>query len=223
METLEERLGKVSVDRVQLIDTLCAEKIRPKNVRMRLSYLKYNLSGRIEEYLAEKGVTLNEKTRSTTVAKHIYNAINKKPLKRVEWGIINSEARPKDNIKEIPDEIFQQLTNWEAVYFLAGLWNKKSTPIDNKQYRRNLLEKQPLPLIVAETIEAGIHSLQYIHNQCVENGEYTSELQLPYADEILQRYYSLRTNFNRAQIAPKPAPAPEVKKKEEYYQPSLFD
>jgi len=198
MEPLEERLKRVSVDKDELVDALCAEKIRPRDVRYSLSYLKYDLSDRIEESLRKRGVHLDEKERSSSVSSHIYAAINKEPLKRVEYGIINSRG--------IPDEIFEHLTNWEAIYFLAGLWNKKSTPIESKQYRRDLLERQPVPLIVAETIETGIRALEKIHRSMVERGEYKSDIKLPYADEIMQRYYSLRTSFMRESQAKKTKP-----------------
>lgn len=180
VESLEQRLR--NIDKSSLKEVLLAPKILPRERMEKIGYFKYDITDCLGRYFREKNVVLREKPK-TSVSENLYSTIRKEPLKQVQYGMINSE--------NISDDVFKTLTDWEAIYFLAGVWNKKSTLIEGLQYNRGLLERQPVELIIAETITAGIYRLRNIH----EKQRYRTQAELPYSKEILERYYELRQKF----------------------------
>jgi hypothetical protein len=179
-ENLEERLKKINKD--SLKEALLAPKILPREKMSRIGYFKYNITDNLEIYLNRKGVVLFEKPKSS-VGGNLYSTIRKEPLKQVQYGMINCE--------NIGGDVFSALTDWEAIYFMTGVWNKKTTLSESLRYSSELLERQPVELIVAETVASGIYRLKKIH----EKQGYETEPELPYAKEILERYYALRSKF----------------------------
>ncbi len=185
-EPLETRIEKAAVDKERFISSLCAQIIKPSIDNV--SYLKLGLVAKINDFLKKNGVVLTESNCKLEFDERLYTQINKEPLKRVGYGILNSGG--------IPKEIFAAMTNWENLYFLAGIWTKKSTPLEGRKYNYELLKKQSVPLIVCETIRDGIVQLEMIHHKMFENHKYKSpNATLPYKNEILARYYSMRTAF----------------------------
>jgi len=180
VEDLETRVE--NIDKDSLVSALSSDMIRPKDAKHKVGRLKYNITSNLESYLKERGVFLTERDKSS-FGETLYGTIRKKPLKQVQYGMINSE--------NVPNEVFESLTDWEAIYFLAGVWIKKATPIKDLKYDVSLLRRQPTELIIAETIVAGINRLRKIHEQ----EGYNSEVHLPYSEEILQRYHNIRAKF----------------------------
>lgn len=180
---LEERLRGLNCYHSQLVEVLSKRVIVPETG----SYLKHDLAERIAGYLDRRGVSIREQDGDVSTKSRIYQTINKEPLKRVEYGILNA--------KGISKELFERLTEWEALYFLAGIWAKKSTKNESLRYDRGLLERQPVKLIIAETIYAGINYLGVIQRREKEKGRYKTDIKLPYAEEIKQRYFALRSRY----------------------------
>ncbi|MFH0870790.1 MAG: hypothetical protein V1866_07085 [archaeon] len=178
--SLEERLK--NIDKDSLKEALLAPLILPRERMGKVGYLKYNITDNLQKYLQEKGVSLYEKPKYS-VGQNLYSTIRKEPLKQVQYGMINCENIGRD--------VFKALTDWEAIYFMAGVWKKKSTRTEDQKYNDELLAREPVELIVAETIAAGIYRLKNVH----EHKSYKTEPELPYSEEILQRYYSLRNSF----------------------------
>ena len=180
---LEERLRGLNCYHSQLVDALSRDVIVPETG----SYLKHDLAEKIAGYLDRRGVSLREQEGDMSTKSRIYQAINKEPLKRAEYGILNS--------RRIPKELFERLTEWEALYLLVGVWAKKSTKNQGLRYDKGLLERQPVDLIIAETIYAGINYLGVIQRREKEKGKYKTDIKLPYAEEIKQRYFALRSRY----------------------------
>ena len=79
----------------------------------------------IERYFTGKQVALrSEDMESQLRLNSIYNGVNKEPLKRVGYGVANSQ--------NIPSDLQNALSGWENLYFLAGLWHEKSTKMKDK-------------------------------------------------------------------------------------------
>ena len=119
MPSLDERLGKLEYQtqtKNQYIDALLKEIVSPESLAAPKGgrYKKNTLVNRyLEDFFKEKGIDLKEDeelSQQFDLSK-VYNSIYKVPLKRVLYGALNS--------KDIPAEIFQQLTGLEAVYLLA--------------------------------------------------------------------------------------------------------
>src|SRR3989338_8273977 len=174
---LEERLRGLNCYHSQLVDALLEPKIfHPSD------YYKYGLAERITKFIQRKGVNLRERNEDTSTYKRV-RTMNKEPLQRVGYGL--------DNSHNIPKGIFERLTEWEALYFLAGVWIKKSANDESLVYKSGLLRREPVDLIIAETIIAGINWLRKIHNK----SGYQTEPKLPYSTEILERYLKLRSRY----------------------------
>ncbi|KYK27169.1 hypothetical protein AYK26_00550 [Euryarchaeota archaeon SM23-78] len=184
VESLEERLK--NIDKHSLKEALLTPLILPREAMRRVGYYKYNITDNLQRYLYNRGVRLQEKPKYS-VGENIYSIIRKEPLKRVQYGMINSD--------KIGDDVFKALTDWEATYFLAGVWNKKSTLSEEYRYNREVLERQPVELIVAETIATGVYRLRKIHEKQTRAGKYKTQAELPYSKEILRRYYDLRNKL----------------------------
>lgn len=228
-QTLEQRINSADVDKEEFITSLLAPALIPGK-DFDGDYYKYNTSDKIAEFYREKGVYLDESENETSVSNFFYTSLNKEPLQRVVYGIKNSQ--------EVPDEIWPALTKWEAAYFLAGLWIKKA--VDG--YDSKLLEEMPLHLIIYGTIDAGARELKRIHNKMKEKGEYETDIQLPYIDELrttydrnytrfINNFYQRNENANKSlreireiRIAREKKEAAKVREEEEQLllQPTLF-
>lgn len=183
---LEQRLDLIpEAVKPVLIDALVSPKVRPRDSQeVEERRLKYNLTDSIQDFLNRAGTPVDPNFGNT-----LYSTLTKEPIKRIHYGLINAE--------QIPFEVFQQLLQWEASYFLAGLWNKKSTPIASKQYRRDQLVTHPLPLIITDTIEVGVHSIRKVHRDMGKQGKYTTDPVTPFDEEILKACYATRSAYWR--------------------------
>jgi len=188
---LEERLKGVNKD--SLTKALLASLVVP--TIHNTGYLKLDITYNLEECLKEKGVFLTERDVAS-VDQNIYSAILKEPLKQVQYGMINSGR--------ISDDIFKSLTYWESAYFLAGVWAKKAvpnrrlTPVEDLKYDPQQLSKQPVELIVAESIVAGMNRIRQIH----EKERYKTKLKLPFCKELKEDYERIKVNYETSKAAP---------------------
>jgi hypothetical protein len=103
-------------------------------------------------YFEEREISLIDGVGKRLRFNTIYRSVNKEPLKAVAYGIANSEG--------IPVELQRQLTGWENLYLLAGIWAEKYTRpervAENYQHRT-------MPELVADLIEKGIVHMQGVH------------------------------------------------------------
>jgi len=185
MPSLDERLGKLEYKtqtKSQFVDALLHGIISP-DVLTAPRGARYKKTTLIDRYLEEffEGADLKEDEELSQPfdLNKVYNSIYKEPLKRVLYGALNSE--------DVPSEIFRQLTGWEAVYFLAGVWNGKF----NGRFNRASLEKNSLYHSVSGIILDGIELMENI----VEDPEkysdgrvcYETKPAMPHAAEIRKR------------------------------------
>lgn len=73
------------------------------------------------------------------------------PLRRIVYGMMRGE--------DVPSEIYREMEEWVAVYFLAGIFIRSSTSIKGCEFQREKLEKQHVADIVFQTIGKGMNYL----------------------------------------------------------------
>ena len=190
---LEELISDATVGRQKLVEALGKPLIRPKNSSFFTdSYLKYDLADTINQALGNASFGVQD----------VYGSLNKEPMKRVGYGLLNS--------KGIPKELFWQMGylgakgQWLMVYYVTGVFNKKVHEDDQKE----TLQKEPLHLHVLDTAIAGINLLKIVHNEMRMPPElrrnpglrkidkmYTTDIRIPYENEIRQAYSEARASW----------------------------
>lgn len=97
--SLEERLEKTRVEA-----NVLALGVTHKSLAGQPCYLKYDLVGAILDYC---------KRFRTSPTSNALNSLNKEPLKTVYYGMTKS--------RNVPEKIISALTDWEKIYFFAGM------------------------------------------------------------------------------------------------------
>lgn len=149
MHTLEERLSGLEHAKQDLVSHFLSPMLVPRY--WNCSYLKCDLICSVKDFLKNQKVRLREKEGNQ------YGQINRitwEALKRVEYGRLNSQG--------MHAEVFRRLTDFEAIYFLAGLWRKKSANDPSKRFSKEILEATPLKVTVARMIAEGAYLLEHI-------------------------------------------------------------
>lgn len=167
---LGEIISDATVDRQQLIGALEKPLIKPgRSGFFTERYLKYDLEKMINEAL---GVNVHR-------IENLYSALNKEPMKRIGYGLLNC--------KEIPKELFRQMGElgpskgaWLMAYYAAGVFNIKC----HEGYDRLTLLDQPLSLHVLDTAASGVNLLRSVHKKMTGSGKYRTEIRLPYFEEV---------------------------------------
>ncbi|MBR9690925.1 hypothetical protein GOV08_04545 [Candidatus Woesearchaeota archaeon] len=166
-DNLIERLNDVSekVDKDNLVDILLNSK--PTNI----SHERLDQKSRdelvpyITEYISRSGVEVE-----TDFQKKLYFTFNpkkekgvdgKKAGKNVLYTIIDG-LKYADNI---PSEIFEDLNQWEAVYFLAGLNHSRTSDFIGDRYTKTKLNAWSTQEIIARTILKGVDKLNKIQDR----------------------------------------------------------
>ena len=115
-------------------------------------------------FRARKNATPSKHKRQEQYSQH-------EPLRKIIYGTIRAN--------NLPDEIFRQMDAWEAMYFLAGVWNRMTTTPQRGRFSRPILRRQNIPQIIVETVEAGINYLERYMNETRANKA------LPHYAEVL--------------------------------------
>lgn len=160
METLYERLNQIPHNiKPQVVGALLIPDIAPKYYFYCERIFQKNrdeLSSLIAHYLRERGATdidsrfINNLYYSFTPTKG--HKPTKKPLLNIIYGRIGGD--------HMPDEIFEHLNGWEALYLLAGIWSGRSSGFWGDRFTREHLEAWPIRKIIARTIIDGVEKLQ---------------------------------------------------------------
>jgi hypothetical protein len=182
LSQLEELVSEPFVDKQQVDDAECRQFVKPGNDAFFSElYFKNKLEPLINYFLGRHGVEI----------KSLYTALNKEPLKRIGYGIINAEG--------IPGELFAQMSKlgdigkWLSAYYLAGIFNMKS----HDDYSKEILQEKPVYVQVLETAVSGINLLRHIHDEMKKqpqfrknknlqriNDVYITDISIPYEKEI---------------------------------------
>ena len=170
-ESLEERLDSAPlVERDSLVNA-----IRDENIEVRRPpYLKKELVNNLINYFKKKGVEFGKSGSGRTTDDYqsgyntLYN-INKEPLKPVEHGT---------KLIGIPGSFLNRLSDWEKLYFLAGIdWylNEQHSPTNERPALKKLQDEFHEPLdymslfeIASAYIRDGIVVMDTRHNRIVE-------------------------------------------------------
>lgn len=178
--SLEDRLNKKDERiRQQLITELLKPKRIPSDIisgkvqvmdtrvhaMFRKRYLKDDLAPYIVTRLLEDGVNFDNVGGSHNFKENIYHSVLEEPMKRVFWGQFNAYA---------PTEIMQELHPWAAFYMYAGIWTKKTTPLQHKRFFYNNMKNQPSYKIIYECVKEGMETIKKVHNSEHMKGNYKS-------------------------------------------------
>lgn len=176
--TIEDQINSCSEDsRARFIDDLLKPLKKPGMMTEGVYYLKDDAAGNIATRLRSDGVRFEESIRDFSGS--VYGQLRKVPLKQVGYGLLNAT---------LPREVAEQLTPWEALYAYAGIWFKKSTPIERYRFNRASLERQTTYHIVRDIVFEGMRRIKYVHNREHERGRYKHRmLKVPSEDKIKQR------------------------------------
>lgn len=142
-------------------------------------YTNTELSDHIAGYLRKQGVDVDEK-----FASKLYYAFNaKKGFKKRTSpliDIINGQVIGD----HIGKNIWQQLNQWEAIYFLAGLYNSKSGVHFKDRFTKTKLRAWSVKKTIAWTMLKGVEKL----NKYGKNSRHEKSLgkALPHKAEIYQ-------------------------------------
>lgn len=169
MYTLDERLIGLEHAKEDLVQHFLSPTLVPRY--WNCSYLKADLIDRIRSLLRNQKVTLKEREGNQ------YSQINRIPweaLKRAEYGRLNSRG--------MHAEVFKRLTDFEAIYFLAGLWRKKSSRDPSKRFNLENLDQTPIKITLARLISEGVYFMSHIASE--EKGK---SIKMPYQRKIIDR------------------------------------
>ena len=171
---LDQKLDHLSPQaRLRFVDGLLRPLIRPRDA-ITERYLKKDLVTDIAERLAEDGVDVGG---SAGFRKALYSSLNKDPMKRVYWGMLNMEGA---------DEVTPLLGPWAACYFYGGVWHKKSTPNASIQFSPGKLQEQTVHGIVVDCVHDGMSYIKETHNRDAVMGKYNNSInQVPHEAEVL--------------------------------------
>ncbi|PIN80332.1 hypothetical protein COV11_04225 [Candidatus Woesearchaeota archaeon CG10_big_fil_rev_8_21_14_0_10_30_7] len=167
MHALEERLLGLEYLKDELVQQFLAPAFIP--TYWNGLFVKHNLAKRIEQFLQGKKLKLFEEEGNQFA--QIYR-IDCESIKRIDCGRKNSE--------QLPEDLFKRLTTFEAVYFLAGIWRKKTASRTSERFSEKSLQNTPLKIIIPRIIDRGIRGLKY-------GVERTGALRIPYAGQMLKR------------------------------------
>ena len=104
-----EQINRLSEkERGQVKEALSYRHCNPRRERADLPYLKYDSV----EAIAQATIPASSIGEQRRFASNLYSAVNKEPLKRVNYGI-----RSTGNL---PFNFITALTPWERVYFFRG-------------------------------------------------------------------------------------------------------
>ncbi|MBI5065519.1 hypothetical protein HZA97_04735 [Candidatus Woesearchaeota archaeon] len=148
MHTLEERLSGLEHAKQDLVQHFLSPMLVPRY--WNCSYLKCDLICSVKDFLKNQKVRLREKEGNQ------YGQINRtswEALKRVEYGRLNAQGMHAG--------VFRRLTDFETIYFLAGLWRKKSAKDPSKRFSEEILDATPIKVTVARMIAEGAYLLEH--------------------------------------------------------------
>lgn len=176
--TVEDRINSCSEQtRNRFIDDLLKPMIKPGMRSEGVFYLKDDARGGIAARLQKDGVDIEGK--ASDFADSVYGQIRKVPLKQVGYGQLNAA---------LPHEIAENLTPWEALYAYAGIWFKKSTPVQRYRFERNSMERQTTYGIIRDLVFEGMRRIKYVHNREHSKGKYRHAMdKAPAEDRIRKR------------------------------------
>jgi len=188
LENLEKRINSLSENvRSRLVESFLNPLIRPKDFLTRRNY-KYDkdrytkdnlVNKRLREKLDEYEINYDDVGGKTKFFDSLYSSIRKEPLKRVYYGTFNIN---------LPKELVKEFDPYMLIYFYAGAWTRKSTRLEFKKVRKNVLENQALYKIVYDTIIEGMRTIKKIHNQEYREGKYKYYIKsVPHEEEILKK------------------------------------
>ncbi len=157
---LEEKLGLLEETnpniKQSLLEELGRQKINPQEIYQKLPRLDYELVDRIMAYFTNKQIDM-----PISFGSNLDTAINKEPLKRVNYGVMS--------YPDVPKEFLEALDPWQRIYFFAGAWIKDYVPD----------KKLGLVQIAKSYIESGKRILENKHEAMKEKGRYISTMDLP--------------------------------------------
>jgi len=161
---LEERLDAVSEEARQELKASVESGIinRVWEQRDHMPYLKKDLSPAIANAILN--IYSKHSTMQTDIAelsKYVYDTMNKEPLKRVWYGIVNCGTLENGKVK-MPSEALSVLTPMEMMNYFAGLWHEKSS---GKIANKADLARRTAYGIIVPRIKNGLEWIRAIHAQ----------------------------------------------------------
>ncbi|MBU2497169.1 MAG: hypothetical protein KJ767_03875 [Nanoarchaeota archaeon] len=181
MKNLEQKLRELDTDEVKLnfLESIQKGIINPKMNWDSMPYLKRDLTREIEKELRDRRVDV-----PFDFSERIYSGeFRKEPLQRVYYGLRNTGEVPKEILQAIQDgfsDLGKNAGDYALMYFYAGIWDSP-----------NIRKDWPLFDTVYSFIENGIKKIYSDYNKGVIEGEYNSEIKLPYDKAITQKYNEL--------------------------------
>ncbi len=168
MYTLDERLLGLEHAKTDLFQHFLSPTLVPRY--WNCSYLKADLIDRIKSFLKNQKVNLRERegNQDSQIGRIPWGS-----LKRVEYGRLNARG--------MHAEVFKRLTDFEAIYLLAGLWRKKSSKDRSKRFNRANLEQTPIKITLARLISEGVYFMSHV----ASSEEKTARM--PYQRRIIER------------------------------------
>ncbi len=133
----------------------------PKRERFDLPYLKKDLV----QVIARAIVPRKKQGEMQRFARNLYSAVNKEPLKRVNYGIRSTG--------QLPFNFTNSLSNWENIYFFRGKWSIRGSNFE-----------EPIDVIAARHMLMGLEDLYRDHYVRKASGEYESQLELPEDEQV---------------------------------------
>lgn len=173
MKDLESRLRNISTDEFKdkLISHLASRGYEKAASRSN-PYYKYELIPSITNLINQYAPVEHG------FEKNLNSAINKEEAKRIYYGLV-CMGNPEEYLKQI----LVNLTDWEKIYFFAGVWkNRKMKGIRSKN----------LPEIVQDHIKSGIDFLHKSHMIKKAEGTYVRKLKLPQSQDYYKELPGLK-------------------------------